>query len=149
MIGGLILVAGVFATLGYTNLRWRGGREAEGRKEVPRTQRDINPANEATLSIGAAFVLILFTVVALITFYWSRDVAKTSLASSTSEVSVCQAPKGSDLLTAYGGEFKFHRSIDTSSELAQKLFDRGLLHLYGYNQVEARRGFEAYTTAPC
>ena len=49
-----------------------------------------------------------------------------------------------DLIGLYGDMTgQFHRDVDTSSPLAAALFDQGMIHIYGFNQVEGIRNMRA------
>lgn len=68
-------------------------------------------------------------------------------SSSPSSISStqCIPPSGRSLIGIYGTNMSeiYSRKIVTSSMDAQTLFDQGLLHLYGFNKIEARRNFNA------
>lgn len=140
MLKELLVVSAVFAMLGYASLR-RRSHETHSEDQANDDAINTRPKHAATTPIGV-IALVIMTCVALIAFYQNKSQI-SSLTSDMTEEKKCVPPSASELLTAYGGAFTFHRTIETSSELAQKLFDRGLLHLYGYNQIEARRNFEA------
>jgi hypothetical protein len=49
-----------------------------------------------------------------------------------------------NLVNAYGElSGLYHRDIDNSTELGGRLFNQGVVHLYGFNWIEANRNFKA------
>jgi hypothetical protein len=56
----------------------------------------------------------------------------------------CIPPAGLELLEAYGGHSSYYEiPIVVSSQMSKQLFDQGVLHLFGFNQVEAIRNFQS------
>lgn len=94
------------------------------------------------------FFVIIITYFILLSSIISRFATYPSTsfqvftANSTID-NICEPPTGLDLLEAYGGHISnFRMPITISSTLGQQLFDQGLLHLYGFNQIEAIRNFQ-------
>lgn len=84
-----------------------------------------------------AVVFVAIYVIALKSWRDNPIVEKSTGAS-------CSAPQGKQLLGIYGNmSHQYHRAIRCDGDATQRLFDQGMVHLFGYNRVEARRNFEA------
>ena len=72
----------------------------------------------------------------------------TSVVSSDDATKVCdimlKSYKPLDLVGIYGDmKGQYHRDVDTSSTLSAALFDQGMIHIYGFNQIEGIRNMRA------
>ena len=101
------------------------------------------------------FPLLATTIMIVLTGYYTTLAVRGSDVSSAwkgifkgAAPPTCTPPAGAALLGAYGGDIQGIYSIDIESNwLAKQLFTQGLLHLHGYNYIEARRNFEAAVEA--
>ena len=84
---------------------------------------------------------------------WASNITlSTSTSTATSATAVCTPPAGTQLIGKYGGTMPFQEALLAcaspstarirSTEQA-RLFEQGMLLLYGFNFDEARRNFQA------
>ena len=153
----VLALFGVAPLLIYAILRQRPNHEVGSRREsLPIDESNGAPLQEigdqpTSISSGRYkeclifFICYLFTI-AVMSCYLSVDNGqyKPTLEKSRIAANNCIPPTGKQLLNAYGGPITYHEfPIVTSSSITQVLFTQGLLHLYGFNQIEAVRNFQA------
>ena len=133
--------------------------------EVDQSERQED--NESWMSSRvAAHILLTIIVAALLSSVWSRGLMRDLLTTtkwSTEARAACEAPSGKGLVNYYSPatslansiyEMKIMATISSSSssssikasgdvEKTQALFNEGMQQFYGFNQIEARRNFEA------
>lgn len=68
---------------------------------------------------------------------------EASFSAISSYLSSCKPIQGANLVGVYGRVPRQAIPASTSSGVARSLFDQGLSHMYGFNNVESRRNFEA------
>lgn len=111
-----------------------------------------NDALSETKSSYSTYVLLIVAVLTTVLGYHSlKDNNMTSEKSTSANdgnqfyinnsSNFCP-PVGTNLLGIYG-TVPYYRKISTKSIESQQLFDQGLVHLFGFNYIEARRNFEA------
>jgi hypothetical protein len=123
-----------------------------GNRHLARVHHQTRQPNHGKFIGFSIFLVGFFTLLSAIVSYnifglenlflfqvQKRDTLLSSVASVE-----CSMTNGKELLGAYGGDVAdYHLRISTSSSWTQKLFDQGLSHLFGFNQIEAKRNFEA------
>ena len=126
---------------------------------------EVRPSSWWRTIIGSLLIAIpTFTVIVLLSvasykekasamFAWFLTHSGASLEESSNYDTVFHTTadhcrnivySAANLVNVYG-EFSglYHRDIDNSTELGGRLFNQGVVHLYGFNWIEANRNFKA------
>lgn len=122
-------------------LRYRGGFRSP----------DTNDGNEGDAKVSSKRVwnTIVFIVIqcalaafCLFIFYQTFETDVANFADKTlKDEKSCTVP--TDLIGAYGDmTTQYHIDIDTKSLECNTLFDQGMMHLFGFNRLEAKRNFK-------
>ena len=104
------------------------------------------------LGIGSIGILLFGSVLIVLqpellsgNFYLQHFIAPVSSNDATKACDMMlKSYKPTDLVGIYGDmKGQYHRDVDTSSALAAELFDQGMIHIYGFNQIEGIRNMRA------
>jgi tetratricopeptide (TPR) repeat protein len=106
--------------------------------------------SEIKTSNNWSLIMVVLVLVTLLGYYTLKGnivsseniTSKYSKSGHYSSNDTTCPPVGANLLGIYGTT-PYHRKISTKSIESQQLFDQGLVHLFGFNYIEARRNFEA------
>ena len=162
MIISIALFALVAPTVVFTMVRRNNRGNQFSRLDNDYDHNDNHPDHAVSSSINRSTsnsllisrILFLFLastlVFGFILFYPNHfGVFKTTKTFSgySDNDDICRAIAYSpqDLVGLYGGSIlhQYHRDIDTDSELCSNLFDQGMIHMFGFNIIEARRNLNA------
>ena len=155
---GLVSLPVVLFTAAIRNRRSNGSRDTAGNtKSKSKNVSNDGEASTAKLGIigvlglGSIGILLFGTVCIFLqpellaeNVYLQRFIAPSLSDAAKACDAMLKSYKPIDLVGIYGDmKGQYHRDVDTSSALAAELFDQGMIHIYGFNQIEGVRNMRA------